>query len=117
MESKNKAVIKSLIAGILEDTFWVDQMGVTISLKDAINKNIKLGKGGDIDTLDRNDLLGAYTAFQIRRQVFSENAHGMNNMDLVNRIKLFIFEEATEQMECVNEELGINKKTNIRKTA
>ena len=73
MESKNKTVLMTVIDTILEEVVWVNQNGETISLKDALAKNIHAGKLGNIEALDRSDLIGAYTSFQIKRQSFAEN--------------------------------------------
>lgn len=105
MESKNKTVIMAIIDGILENTIWLDKMGQNISLKEALSKNA----GGSVNNLSRDDLLGAHTSFQIRRQTFAENAHNMDDKQIADRIKLFIFEEAHEQMERVNQELGVSE--------
>ena len=44
MESKNKTVLMTIIDTILEETVWVNKSGETVSLKDAIARNIKSGK-------------------------------------------------------------------------
>ena len=54
MESKNKTVLMTVIDTILEETVWVNKSGETISLKDAIAKNIKMGNAGNIESLDRS---------------------------------------------------------------
>lgn len=115
MESKNKTVLMTVIDTILEETVWVNKSGETISLKDAIAKNIKMGNAGNIESLDRSDLLGAYTSFQIKRQSFAENTRDMSNKDIADKIKLFIFEDTREQMILLDRELNISEKA--RKTA
>ena len=108
MESKNKTVLMTIIDTILEETVWVNKTGETISLKDALAKNIKMGNVGNIDSLDRSDLLGAYTSFQIKRQSFAENTRDMSNKEIADKIKLFIFEDTREQMLLLEKELNIS---------
>ncbi|MCR5506973.1 MAG: hypothetical protein K6F04_03950 [bacterium] len=115
MESKNKTVLMTVIDTILEETVWVNKSGETISLKDAIARNIKAGKTGNVEGLDRSDLLGAYTSFQIKRQSFAENTKNMSDKELADKIKLFIFEDTREQMILLERELDIS--TAERKTA
>ncbi len=109
MESKNKTVLMTIIDTILEETVWVNKTGETISLKDALAKNIKMGNVGNIDSLDRSDLLGAYTSFQIKRQSFAENTRDMSNKEIADKIKLFIFEDTREQMLLLEKELNISE--------
>ena len=109
MESKNKTVLMTNIDTILEETVWVNKTGETISLKDALAKNIKMGNVGNIDSLDRSDLLGAYTSFQIKRQSFAENTRDMSNKEIADKIKLFIFEDTREQMLLLEKELNISE--------
>ena len=109
MESKNKTVLMTIIDTILEETVWVNKTGETISLKDALAKNIKMGNIGNIDSLDRSDLLGAYTSFQIKRQSFAENTRDMSNKEIADKIKLFIFEDTREQMLLLEKELNISE--------
>lgn len=113
MESKNKTVLMAIIDSVLENTVWVNKSGENISLKDAIAKNTT----GRIENLDRNDLLGAYTSFQIKRQSFAENTRDMSNTDLANKIKSFIFDETRDQMLMVERELNVKGNEKIRKTA
>ena len=115
MESKNKTVLMTVIDTILEETVWVNKSGQTISLKDAISKNIRAGNTGNIDSLERSDLLGAYTSFQIKRQSFAENTRNMTDKELSDKIKLFIFEDTREQMLLLEKELNLSEKS--RKTA
>ncbi len=115
MESKNKTVLMTVIDTILEETVWVNKSGETVSLKDAIARNIKSGNVGNIDSLERSDLLGAYTSFQIKRQSFAENTRDMSDKELSDKIKLFIFEDTREQMLLLERELNISEKQ--RKTA
>ena len=115
MESKNKTVLMTVIDTILEETVWVNKIGETVSLKDAIAKNIKAGKTGNIDSLERTDLLGAYTSFQIKRQSFAENVRDMSDKELSDKIKLFIFEDTREQMLLLERELEVSEEK--RKTA
>ncbi len=115
MESKNKTVLMTVIDTILEETVWVNKSGETVSLKDAIAKSIKSGNTGNIDSLERSDLLGAYTSFQIKRQSFAENTRDMSDRELSDKIKLFIFEDTREQMLLLERELNISEKE--RKTA
>ncbi len=110
MESKNKTVLMTIIDAILEETVWVNKSGETVSLKDAIAKNIKQGLSGNIDTLDRNELLGAYTSFQIKKQSFAENTREMTNKEIAEKIKMFIFEDAREQMLLLEKELDVVSK-------
>ena len=116
MESKNKTVIMAIIDGILENLIWVNRVGQTVSLKDVISKSGQLTNGSMVDNLSRDDLLGAYTAYQIRRQTFAENAYNMSDKEIADKVKLFIFEEAHEQMSMVNRELGVAEKV-VRKIA
>ena len=109
MSSKNKTVLMTIIDTILEETVWVNKTGETISLKDALAKNIKMGNVGNIDSLDRSDLLGAYTSFQIKRQSFAENTRDMSNKEIADKIKLFIFEDTREQMLLLEKELNISE--------
>ena len=113
MESKNKTVLMAIIDSVLENTVWVNKSGENVSLKDAIAKDAT----GRIENLDRNDLLGAYTSFQIKRQSFAENTRDMNNQTLADKIKLFIFEETREQMLMVERELNVEGNEKVRKTA
>ncbi len=115
MESKNKTVLMTVIDTILEETVWVNKSGETVSLKDAIARNIKSGKNGNVESLERSDLLGAYTSFQIKRQSFAENTRDMSDKELADKIKLFIFEDTREQMLLLERELDIS--TSERKTA
>ncbi|MBR1544769.1 MAG: hypothetical protein IJ638_02395 [Alphaproteobacteria bacterium] len=115
MESKNKTVLMTVIDTILEETVWVNKSGETISLKDAIARSIKAGKAGNVESLDRSDLLGAYTSFQIKRQSFAENTKNMTDKELADKIKLFIFEDTREQMILLERELELSSKE--RKTA
>lgn len=115
MESKNKTVLMTVIDTILEETVWVNKSGETVSLKDAIAKNIKAGKSSNIDGLERSDLLGAYTSFQIKRQSFAENTRDMSDKELADKIKLFIFEDTREQMLLLERELNLSEAE--RKTA
>ena len=115
MESKNKTVLMTVIDTILEETVWVNKSGETISLKDAIARNIKAGNNGNVDGLERSDLLGAYTSFQIKRQSFAENTRDMSDKELADKIKLFIFEDTREQMLLLERELNISNSE--RKTA
>ena len=115
MESKNKTVLMTIIDTILEETVWVNKSGETVSLKDAIARSIKAGNTGNIDSLERSDLLGAYTSFQIKRQSFAENTRDMSDKELSDKIKLFIFEDTREQMLLLERELDISEKE--RKTA
>ncbi len=108
MESKNKTVLMTIIDTILEETVWVNKSGETISLKDALAKNIKMGNVGNIDGLDRSDLIGAYTSFQIKRQSFAENTRDMSDKEIADKIKLFIFEDTREQMLLLEQELGVS---------
>ncbi len=116
MKSKNQTVIMSIIEGILEDTIWVNRQGSTISLKDALMANIGQGLDSGLENLNREDLSGAYTSFQIKRQMFAENITNMTNKEIADKIKLFIFEETHNQMKRVNEYLGLDKDL-VRKTA
>ena len=75
----------------------------------ASAKNIKMGNVGNIDSLDRSDLLGAYTSFQIKRQSFAENTRDMSNKEIADKIKLFIFEDTREQMLLLEKELNISE--------
>jgi hypothetical protein len=106
MESKNKTILSSIIDGILEDTVWVNASGETISLKEAVARNIHMGSGAELVALDRRDLLGAYTSFQIKRQSFGTSTRGMAEADLAEGIKSFIFDEAREQMASLEAEVG-----------
>ena len=115
MESKNKTILMTVIDTILEETVWVNKSGETVSLKDAISKNIKSGNTGNIDKLERSDLLGAYTSFQIKRQSFAENTRDMSDKELAEKIKLYIFEDTREQMLLLEKELKLSEKS--RKTA
>ena len=115
MESKNKTVLMTVIDTILEEVVWVNQNGETISLKDALAKNIHAGKLGNIEALDRSDLIGAYTSFQIKRQSFAENTKSMTDKEISDKIKLYIFEDTREQMILLEKELGL--KTTERKFA
>ncbi|MBR4315890.1 MAG: hypothetical protein IKP65_02825 [Alphaproteobacteria bacterium] len=115
MESKNKTVIMTVIDTIREETVWVNKSGETVSLKDAIARNIKAGGMGNVDSLERSDLLGAYTSFQIKRQSFAENTRDMSDKELSDKIKLFIFEDTREQMLLLERELNLS--TSERKTA
>ena len=116
MKSKNQTIIMSIIEGILEDTIWVNKKGATISLKDVLVSNIGKGLNSELENLTREDLSGAYTSFQIKRQMFAENITGMTNKEIADRIKLFIFEETHNQLKRVNEYLGLDKDL-IKKTA
>ncbi len=111
MESKNKTILMTVIDAILEEIVWVNKSGETISLKDALAKNIHEGKVGNIEALDRNDLIGAYTSFQIKRQSFAENTKDMSNKEISDKIKLYIFEDTREQMLLLDKELGVENKT------
>ncbi len=115
MESKNKTVLMTVIDTILEEVVWVNKNGETISLKDALAKNIHEGKTGNIEALDRSDLIGAYTSFQIKRQSFAENTKSMTDKEIADKIKLYIFEDTREQMILLEREL--NLQTKERKTA
>ncbi|MDR3126369.1 MAG: hypothetical protein LBT92_01930 [Rickettsiales bacterium] len=106
MESKNKTILSSIIDGILEDTVWVNASGETVSLKEAIARNIHIGRGAELVALDRRDLLGAYTSFQIKRQSFGTSTRDMTEADLAAGIKSFIFEEAHGQMVSLEAEVG-----------
>ena len=70
---------------------------------------------GNVDSLERSDLLGAYTSFQIKRQSFAENTRDMSDKELSDKIKLFIFEDTREQMLLLERELNLS--TSERKTA
>lgn len=111
MESKNKTILMTVIDAILEEIVWVNKSGETISLKDALAKNIHEGKVGNIEALDRNDLIGAYTSFQIKRQSFAENTKDMSDKEISDKIKLYIFEDTREQMILLDKELGLEEKT------
>ncbi|MDR2099074.1 MAG: hypothetical protein LBO78_03560 [Rickettsiales bacterium] len=106
MESKNKTVLMTVIDAILEDLAWVNKNGETVSLKEALAKNIRNGKRGGIEMLARDELIGAYTSMQIRRQSFSEPTQGMADSEIADRLKLFIFEDSREQMLRLESELG-----------
>jgi len=106
MESKNKTILASIIDGVLEETVWVNSAGETVSLKEMIAKNIHIGRGANLDDLDRRDLLGAYTSFQIKRQSFGESTRDMSSHDLAAGIKGFIFEEAHATMRSLESEVG-----------
>ena len=108
MKSKNQTVIMSIIEGILQDTIWVNKQGKTTSLKDVFVANIGQGVDVGLENLDRDDLSGAYTSFQIKRQMFAESITNMTNKEIADRIKLFIFEETHNQMKRVNEYLGVD---------
>jgi hypothetical protein len=107
MESKNKTVLMTVIDAILEEVVWVNKNGETISLKEALAKNIMSGKRGGIETLSRDDLIGAYTSMQIKRQSFSEQTKSMQDSEIADRLKLFIFEDSREQMLRLEAELGV----------
>ncbi len=115
MESKNKTVLMTVIDTILEEIVWVNKNGETISLKDALAKNIHEGNVGNIEALNRNDLIGAYTSFQIKRQSFAENTKNMTDKEIADKIKLYIFEDTREQMILLEKELDV--KTKERKSA
>lgn len=115
MESKNKTVLMTVIDTILEEIVWVNKKGETVSLKDSLAKNIHEGKVGNIEALERSDLIGAYTSFQIKKQSFAENTKSMEDKEISDKIKLCIFEDTREQMLRLESELGIQ--TKVRKTA
>ena len=60
--------------------------------------------------MDRNELLGAYTSFQIKKQSFAENTREMTNKEIAEKIKMFIFEDAREQMLLLEKELDVVSK-------
>ena len=111
MKSKNQTVIMSIIEGVLEDTIWVNKQGITTSLKEVLVKNIGQGLDAGLE-----NLTGAYTSFQIKRQMFAESITNMTNKEIADKIKLFIFEETHNQMKRVNEYLGLDRDL-VRKTA
>jgi hypothetical protein len=110
MESKNKTVLMSVIDSVLEEIVWVGKQGEAISLKEAIAKNMKKGASAGIESLSRDDLVGAMTSFQIRRQSFSENTKDMRNEDIAKMLKVFIFDETRSQMDRLERELGLEAK-------
>ena len=116
MKSKNQTVIMSIIDGVLQDTIWVNKQGKTTSLKEVLVANIGERFDSGLENLNRDDLSGAYTSFQIKRQMFAESITNMTNKEIADRIKLFIFEETHNQMKRVNEYLGLDKDL-VRKTA
>ena len=93
METKNKTVVMAVIDYALESVVWVGNNGRETSLKDAIAKC-----GGSIESLSRDELLGAFASLQIRRQEFSQNSRGMNNEQLADKIKSFVLADAHEQL-------------------
>ena len=109
MESKNKTIMMTIIDSVLEETIWVERGGGAISLKEAIARAIKNGAEGGLDSLSRDELVGAYTAFQIRRQSFGENTKDMTNAKIAERVKAFIFEAAHEQMTALEAEVGASE--------
>ena len=113
MESKNKTVLMAIIDSILEHTTWVNALGEDVSLKDSLGKSTT----GRIEDLAKDDLVGAYTSFQVKKQSFSKNPKEMDTKDLSNEIKIFIFEETKAQMLMLERELNVEASKNIRKTA
>ncbi|MDR1009041.1 MAG: hypothetical protein LBL52_02180 [Rickettsiales bacterium] len=117
MESKNKTILMTIIDSVLEEIIWVEKGGATVSLKEAIAKSIHEGASGSLESLERAELIGAYTAFQIRRQSFAENTKTMTDSQIAERIKLFIFEAAHEQMSALEAEVGASSESKLRKVA
>ena len=117
MESKNKTVLMTVIDSVIEEIVWVNRTGEAVSLKEAVSRNVKGGKSAGIESLVREDLIGALTAFQIRRQSFSENTKDMNDAEIAKMVKSFIFEETREQMDRIERELGVKAPTAARKLA
>ncbi|MDR1477216.1 MAG: hypothetical protein LBI17_03770 [Rickettsiales bacterium] len=115
MESKNKTVLMSVIDGVLEEIVWVGKSGAAISLKEAIAANMKGADSADIGSLSRDDLIGAYTAFQIRRQSFSESTRDMADSEIAAKIKSFVFDDTRERMALVERELS--PRSQARRTA
>ena len=113
MESKNKTVLMAIIDSILEHTTWVNALGEDVSLKDSLGKSTT----GRIEDLAKDDLVGAYTSFQVKKQSFSENIKDKSIKELSDDIKLFIFNETREQMLMLERELNVEASKNIRKTA
>jgi hypothetical protein len=106
MESKNKTVLMSVIDGVLEEIVWVGKNGAAISLKEAIAANMRGVDSAGIGSLSRDDLIGAYTAFQIRRQSFSESTRDMKDSEIAGRIKSFVFDDTRDRMGRLERELG-----------
>jgi hypothetical protein len=117
MESKNKTVLMAVIDGILEEVVWVSKGGEAVSLKEAIARNMRGGKSAGVESLAREDLIGALTSFQIRRQSFSENTKAMDDAQIAEVLKAFIFDEAKSQIAAVERELGISGQASARKSA
>ncbi|MDR0367448.1 MAG: hypothetical protein LBH41_02630 [Rickettsiales bacterium] len=115
MESKNKTILMTIIDSVIEDVVWVEKGGAAISLKEAIARSIHGGAGGTLDALSRDELIGAYTAFQIRRQSFGENTKAMSDSQIADRVKVFIFDAAREQMSAL--EAAVGESGTLRKAA
>ena len=98
METKNKTVVMAVLDFALESVVWVDKNGREISLKDAI-----MG-GGSIESLNRDELLGAFASCQIRRQEFEENSRAMTNEQLAEKIKSFVLADAHDQLSSITAE-------------
>lgn len=115
MESKNKTILMTLIDAALEEITWVQPNGESISLKGAIAKSIKMGRDGRIESLSRDDLLGADTARRIETQDFAGNSRDMKTQDIAEKIKEFVLDRAhakwAELMEAIDgEEEGQHRK-------
>lgn len=117
MESKNKTMLMTVIDSVLEEIVWVNKQGEAISLKESVARNIQDGKSAGIEGLGREDLIGAFTAFQIRRQSFSENTKGMSDAEIARMLKLFVFDDTREQMSRLERELGVQSNSAARKFA
>ncbi|MCL2439104.1 MAG: hypothetical protein FWD15_01175 [Alphaproteobacteria bacterium] len=108
METKNKTVLMTVIDDILGDIMWAERNGMLISLKEAIARSIAGGSNGNIEALSRDELIGAYTAFQIRKQQFTNNTKEMTNAKIAECLKLFIFDTAREQMAALEESVSVD---------
>lgn len=94
--------IIQIIDKILEGVVWVNKDAKLVSLKQALHQANPDGSAKNIENLPIEDLIGAFTCIQIRRELFNENATSYKKEKLVERIKDLIFEEAKIELEKQN---------------
>ncbi|MHA1550296.1 MAG: hypothetical protein ACTSXV_02450 [Alphaproteobacteria bacterium] len=98
MKNTEMTKVMNAIDGVLNTVVWVNAEGDLINLKKLLHKTLSNGTARTIETLGRNDLIGAYTCLQIRTERFDRKIQDLSNDELVNEIKDMIFIQAKAEI-------------------
>ncbi len=106
--TKNSQMTKVMeaIDQVLGTIVWVNPEGDLVNLKQILHKTVN-GKGKLIETLARQDLVGAYTCLQIQFERFDKKIQDLSNEDLIAEIKEMMFMKARETIELSEEKQSL----------